>query len=227
MTQQPDLTTLSIGTRVITTQDAGSTDWCDSTRANVRWGVPGTVVAVFRGHGLCYEVKHDDGTSAPYEPAEVTLEDWRRVEDNPIPPVCPRCAAEGDVIDNLGDSEHCICLRCGLCWPPGGHAEPWPCAVCMIGDDVSLQRVRAAMREISIEERNKMFAAAVFLGEPGCTELRRLLTMLHHVDEVLTAGPTADEARITLVDSAIRAHSQGAFVLEDLIAIRNSLRGQS
>lgn len=66
-------------------------------------------------------------------------------EPDLIVDTCPRCrahddpkdsASSGPFIDNLGDGEHVICLRCGLCWQPfGEHA--WPCKVCMGDDDTT------------------------------------------------------------------------------------------
>jgi len=67
----PDPERLPIGAHVLTLRDAGSTDWSKGKRNGVRWGVEGTVVAVHDSHGLVYDVKHDDGTTAPYEPAEI------------------------------------------------------------------------------------------------------------------------------------------------------------
>ena len=58
------------GTRVITLAvDNPATDW--SNPASRRFGVKGTVTKEYRGHGLCYAVKHDDGTEAGYEPREL------------------------------------------------------------------------------------------------------------------------------------------------------------
>lgn len=156
--------------------------------------------------------------------------------ENPL--VCPRCGADGDRIDGLGDpladggSEHVLCLRCGLCWAPGGHSEEWPCTVCapqqrptpnreralellrhvlnehmgdtesadvgFVGEALSLLEreaepdhfrrvtaVRAIIDGLAPHQRRRMFAAAVFLGEPGCTEIRKLLLQLTRIDQAL------------------------------------------
>jgi hypothetical protein len=50
-----------------------STDWTAEAKKARRWGVRGEIVAVKTGHGLCYEVRHDDGSLAFYEPRELRL----------------------------------------------------------------------------------------------------------------------------------------------------------
>ena len=37
-----------------------------------KWGVTGTII-MHDSHGLCYDVKHDDGTTGSYDPKEFTL----------------------------------------------------------------------------------------------------------------------------------------------------------
>ncbi len=64
---------MKIGDRVRTIEDSRATDWSIGARSNVRWGVDGKVVHVHHGHGLCYDVRHDDGSKAPYNPEELKL----------------------------------------------------------------------------------------------------------------------------------------------------------
>lgn len=42
-----------------------------------KWGVQGTILMHHDSHGLCYDVRHDDGTEGCYDPGEfeVLLED--------------------------------------------------------------------------------------------------------------------------------------------------------
>ena len=47
--------------------------WSDPTRADAKWGVEGTIIAYSDSHGLVYEVQHDCGGKAWYEPGEVAL----------------------------------------------------------------------------------------------------------------------------------------------------------
>lgn len=62
---------LTPGTLVVTTQDNGAKDWQPGARVNCRWGVRGVVVASHDAHGLFYDVRHADGSMAPYEPDEI------------------------------------------------------------------------------------------------------------------------------------------------------------
>ena len=59
------------GTKVRTTADAGADDWAERVRPNRRWGVEGIVIDRMSGHGLCYHIRHRDGSKAWYEPAEL------------------------------------------------------------------------------------------------------------------------------------------------------------
>jgi hypothetical protein len=64
---------LSNGTRVRTTEDAGSGDWSNPNRPDAKWGVTGTVIAHSDSHGLVYEVEHDCGGIGWYEIEELFL----------------------------------------------------------------------------------------------------------------------------------------------------------
>jgi hypothetical protein len=62
---------LDPGTRVRTTKaSTPDGDWMPEVRAARRWGVPGTIMRHHDSHGLCYDVRHDDGTEGSYEPSE-------------------------------------------------------------------------------------------------------------------------------------------------------------
>lgn len=52
------------GTPVRTTKDAGSNDWASEAVTKRRWGVQGVVLNHHDSHGLCYDVRHEDGTIA-------------------------------------------------------------------------------------------------------------------------------------------------------------------
>ena len=62
---------LQFGTKVRTTEDAGSNDWTAAGRAQRRWGEKGVVMDRSDSHGLCFCVRHQDGTKAWYEPDEL------------------------------------------------------------------------------------------------------------------------------------------------------------
>lgn len=42
-------------------------------RLERKWGVRGRIIAHHNSHGLCYDVLHDDGTEACYDPDELAL----------------------------------------------------------------------------------------------------------------------------------------------------------
>lgn len=66
-----------LGARVRTTTDAGSDDWSDLTRSTCKWGVSGKIIDYSNSHGLCYKVRHQDGSVAWYEPGELELDKGR------------------------------------------------------------------------------------------------------------------------------------------------------
>ena len=60
------------GTEVITTQaniDIAD-EWTKKAAAQRKWGVVGLVIAHHDSHGLCYDVKHTDGSIGSYDPSE-------------------------------------------------------------------------------------------------------------------------------------------------------------
>lgn len=66
-------TGLSVGDRVLTLLDLYPTGYQAGARDHNQWGVGGVVIERITGHGLCYCVRHDDGTEGVYEPGEVRL----------------------------------------------------------------------------------------------------------------------------------------------------------
>lgn len=85
-------TRLSNGTKVKTlyavTRDE---DWSSEALKNRKWGVEGEVVSHHDSHGLCYEVRHPDGTIGCYDPTELevlpivaVIKHWRGWEP-PVP----------------------------------------------------------------------------------------------------------------------------------------------
>lgn len=60
-----------IGTIIKTTSDNGSDDWCNAGKRS--WNKNGIVIDRSDAHGLCYEIVHDDGSIAWYEPEELEV----------------------------------------------------------------------------------------------------------------------------------------------------------
>ena len=60
------------GTRVRTTEPnmALRREWTEEAWAGKKWGVLGTVITHHDSHGLCYDVRHADGTRGSYDPSE-------------------------------------------------------------------------------------------------------------------------------------------------------------
>ncbi len=63
------------GTKVKTTQEdpTAASQYIEGARTNCQWGVEGTVVTHHDSHGLCYDVRHADGTEQTYEPTELEV----------------------------------------------------------------------------------------------------------------------------------------------------------
>jgi hypothetical protein len=49
-----------VGDVVKTIEDDGSKDWASGARTHVKWGIEGEIIRSCRGHGLCYEVEHEN-----------------------------------------------------------------------------------------------------------------------------------------------------------------------
>jgi hypothetical protein len=72
---------LSVGDRVETVRpDVESDDWTQEAMASRRWGVTGSIVREHNSHGLCYRVRHDDGSHGVYEARELRV---LRVSEEP------------------------------------------------------------------------------------------------------------------------------------------------
>ena len=65
---------LPYGTAVMTTERDDSDDWQDNNRPDCRWRTRGRIIKHSDSHGLCYEVKHADGSSAWYNPGELVVD---------------------------------------------------------------------------------------------------------------------------------------------------------
>ncbi len=63
------------GTAVRTTQPnmAMRDEWTPEGWAKRQWGVQGGVITHHDSHGLCYEVRHPDGTVGCYDPTELVV----------------------------------------------------------------------------------------------------------------------------------------------------------
>jgi hypothetical protein len=69
---------ISLGTLVETTRANlalrdGVGQWTQEARESRRWGVRGEVIRYHDSHGLCYEVRHEDGTVGHYDPFELKV----------------------------------------------------------------------------------------------------------------------------------------------------------
>ena len=67
---------ISAGTLVKTTSsNTPDSEWSPAVRVNRKWGVQGKVLTHHDSHGLCYEVRHSDGTVGTYDPSELEVVD--------------------------------------------------------------------------------------------------------------------------------------------------------
>lgn len=48
-----------------------SGEWTAEAIALRKWGMPGMVTGHSDSHGLCYEVRHEDGTTGWYDTSEI------------------------------------------------------------------------------------------------------------------------------------------------------------
>lgn len=66
---------ISPRTRVRTTQanEGLRKEWTDEGWASKKWGVQGIILTHHDSHGLCYDVRHDDGTEGCYDPSELEV----------------------------------------------------------------------------------------------------------------------------------------------------------
>ncbi len=113
---RPQIFPLENGTRIRTTiENDAVTDWGEGARDHCQWGVEGTIITHHDSHGDCYEVRHDDGTIAAYDPSEVT-----EVFESSIPKNKDYPADAGQCDDCGGDG----CTTCeDKGWLPHGHPK--------------------------------------------------------------------------------------------------------
>lgn len=66
---------ISRGTTVRTTQPNLDLrdEWADEAWVRRKWGVQGKVLTHHDSHGLCYDVRHEDGTVGCYDPSELEV----------------------------------------------------------------------------------------------------------------------------------------------------------
>jgi hypothetical protein len=66
---------ISPGTIVRTTQPNWDKreDWTDEGWESRLWGVEGSIIMHHDSHGLCYDVRHPDGTQGCYDPTEIEI----------------------------------------------------------------------------------------------------------------------------------------------------------
>lgn len=66
---------ISHGTKVRTTEPnmALRDEWTEEGWANKKWGMEGNILTHHDSHGLCYDVKHSDGTVGCYDPSELEI----------------------------------------------------------------------------------------------------------------------------------------------------------
>ncbi len=74
----------SVGTRVRTAKALGVRDFNTDILLRRRPDAPGSIVGHSDSHGLCYEVRHDDGTRAYYDPDELFSEAGIQLSDTVI-----------------------------------------------------------------------------------------------------------------------------------------------
>lgn len=64
---------IKTGTLVETTYANVGIGWTPEALISRQWEVKGTVVKHHNSHGLCYEVKHPDGSIGYYDPSEIKI----------------------------------------------------------------------------------------------------------------------------------------------------------
>ena len=66
---------ISVGTQVTTTKPNMSLigEWTHESLVLRKWGIQGVVETYHDSHGLCYVVRHEDGTVGPYDPSELEI----------------------------------------------------------------------------------------------------------------------------------------------------------
>lgn len=64
---------LPFGVLVRTLEPKNDDNYTDEAKAKRRWGVIGEIVDSHDSHGLCYDVRHADGTIGHYDPDEFEI----------------------------------------------------------------------------------------------------------------------------------------------------------
>lgn len=66
---------ISCGTKVVTTKSNPEIDdWTEESLRARLWGAKGVVIMHHDSHGLCYDVRHEDGTVGCYDPTEFQVD---------------------------------------------------------------------------------------------------------------------------------------------------------
>lgn len=74
MTDREKWPPLDPGTPVKTTRKkTADGEWTPEALASRKWGVFGRIIMHHDSHGLCYDVRHDDGTQGCYDPDEFAV----------------------------------------------------------------------------------------------------------------------------------------------------------
>ncbi len=72
------------GFLVRTATELDGRDYTAEARAQRKPGVGGKILGHSDSHGICYQVEHDDGSTAYYDPGELLSEDGRPLSDDYI-----------------------------------------------------------------------------------------------------------------------------------------------
>lgn len=66
---------ISPGTLVKTTRPnmEEQSEWTEGAWAKRKWGVKGTILTHHDSHGLCYDIRHEDGSMGCYDPSEIIV----------------------------------------------------------------------------------------------------------------------------------------------------------
>ncbi len=74
MEQKKPWPPISNGTKVVTTKSNPKiNDWSKETRLKRQWGVEGTVIMHHDSHGLCYDIRHKNGSVGCYDSTEFEI----------------------------------------------------------------------------------------------------------------------------------------------------------
>ena len=73
MTNQVEKITNGSKVRTQICAEVNREEWTERGWERKQWGVEGVVTGEHNSHGLCYEVTHEDGTKACYDPLELEV----------------------------------------------------------------------------------------------------------------------------------------------------------